>query len=110
MNARAGRWAGAGRRGGMCVRGDHHERTCHHAHRTARLAFHVMRADAGTVAALAAIDWNRTPGDVCEAAEGVRLNPTLSARIASVTRIVRRRQRSFAQVREEEAPYSARSA
>ena len=51
-----------------------------------------------------------TPGDVCEAAEGVRLGPTLSARIASVTRIVRRRQRSLVQVREEEAPYSARSA
>ena len=51
-----------------------------------------------------------TPGDVCEAAEGVRLDPTPSARIASVTRIVRRRQRSLVRVREEEALYSARSA
>ena len=51
-----------------------------------------------------------TPDDVCEAVEGVRLNPTLSERIASVTRIVRRRQRAIVQVREEQAPYPALSA
>ena len=51
-----------------------------------------------------------TPDDVCEAVEGVRLHPTLSERIASVTRIVRRRQRTLVQVREEQAPYPALSA
>ena len=48
-----------------------------------------------------------TPGDVCEAVEGVRSGGTRDERTEAVTRIVRRRQRASARVREEEAPYPA---
>ena len=46
-----------------------------------------------------------TPGDVCEAVEGVRLSGTRDERTEAVTRIVRRRQRESMRVREEETPY-----
>ena len=45
-----------------------------------------------------------TPGDVCEAVEGVRLGLTTTERMDAVTRIVRRRQRASVRVREEEPP------
>ena len=48
-----------------------------------------------------------TPGDVCEAAEGVRTSRTRDERTEAVARIVRRRQRASVRVREEEAPYPA---
>ncbi len=48
-----------------------------------------------------------TPGDVCEAVDGVRLSVTPDERTEAVARIVRRRQRASARVREEEAPYTA---
>ena len=77
---------------------------------------HALRADAGTVAELAAVDWNRhyrrvwlTPDDVCEAVEGVRLSGTRDERTEAVARIVRRRQRASVRVREEEAPYPVHS-
>ena len=47
-----------------------------------------------------------TPGDVCEAVEGVRLSLTFTERMEAVARIVRRRQRESVRVREEEAQYS----
>ena len=46
-----------------------------------------------------------TPGDVCEAVEGVRTSRTRDERTEAVTRIVRRRQRTGVRVREEETPY-----
>ena len=49
-----------------------------------------------------------TPGDVCEAVEGVRTGRTRDERTEAVTRIVRRRQRASVRVREEETPYPAR--
>ena len=48
-----------------------------------------------------------TPGDVCEAVDGVRIGPTPAERMEAVTRIVRRRQRASVRVREEEAQYPA---
>ncbi len=47
-----------------------------------------------------------TPGDVCEAVDGVRLSGTRDERTEAVTRIVRRRQRASVRVREEEGAYS----
>ena len=46
-----------------------------------------------------------TPGDVCEAVEGVRTSRTRDERTEAVARIVRRRQRASVRVREEEASY-----
>ena len=48
-----------------------------------------------------------TPDDVCEAVEGVRFNHTAADRTETVARIVRRRQRLSARVREEPAEYRA---
>ena len=48
-----------------------------------------------------------TPGDVCEAAEGVRRSLTPEEAIEAATRVVRRRQRASVRVREEEAAYQA---
>ncbi len=48
-----------------------------------------------------------TPGDVCEAVEGVRAGRTRDERTEAVTRIVRRRQCASVRVREEEESYSA---
>ena len=45
-----------------------------------------------------------TPDDVCEAVDGIRLSLTSAERMDVVARIVRRRQRASARVREEEAP------
>ena len=50
-----------------------------------------------------------TPGDVCEAVDGVRLSVTPEERLAAVARIVRRRRQASVRVREEETPYAARS-
>ena len=47
------------------------------------------------------------PDDVCEAVESVRLGHTNDARSRAVARIVRRRQRLSARVREEPAEYRA---
>ena len=47
-----------------------------------------------------------TPGDVCEAVDGVRFGLTLAERMEAVARIVRRRQQASVRVREEEAAYS----
>ena len=47
-----------------------------------------------------------TPGDVCEAVEGVRFGLTRDERAEAVARIVRRRQQASVRVREEEAAYS----
>ncbi len=49
-----------------------------------------------------------TPGDVCEAVDGVRLSVTAEERLTAVTRIVRRRRQASVRVREEETPYAAR--
>ena len=46
-----------------------------------------------------------TPGDVCEAVEGVRFGFTRAERTEAVARIVRRRQRESVRVREEEPRY-----
>ena len=46
-----------------------------------------------------------TPDDVCEAVDGVRFSLTNDERREAVARIVRRRLRASARVREEEAPY-----
>ena len=48
-----------------------------------------------------------TPDDVCEAVEKVRFGRTLSERMEAVSRIVLRRQRLSARVREEAEAYSA---
>ena len=48
-----------------------------------------------------------TPGDVCEAVEGVRLSVTRDERTEAVARIVRRRRRASVRVPEDEAPYAA---
>ena len=48
-----------------------------------------------------------TPGDVCEAVEGVRSSLTYDERKEAVARIVHRRQRTSIRVREERAPYPA---
>ena len=50
-----------------------------------------------------------TPADVCEAVEKVRFGETLAERTEAVSRIVRRRQRLSARVREEAESYSAKS-
>ena len=47
-----------------------------------------------------------TPGDVCEAVDGVRFGLTLAERMEAVARIVRRRRQASVRVREEEAAYS----
>ena len=47
-----------------------------------------------------------TPGDVCEAVDGVRFGLTLAERMEAVARIVRRRQQASVRVSEEEAAYS----
>ena len=47
-----------------------------------------------------------TPGDVCEAVDGVRFGLTLAERMEAVARIVRRRQQASVRVSEEEATYS----
>ena len=47
-----------------------------------------------------------TPGDVCEAVDGVRFGLTRDERAEAVARIVRRRQQASVRVREEEAAYS----
>ena len=46
-----------------------------------------------------------TPGDVCEAVEGVRFSLTSTERAEAVARIVHRRQQASVRVREEETPY-----
>ena len=46
-----------------------------------------------------------TPGDVCEASDGVRRSLTPAEAIEAVTRIVQRRQRASVRVREEETAY-----
>ena len=51
-----------------------------------------------------------TPGDVCEAVDGVRAGVTHDERTHAVARIVRRRQRHGVRVREGGADYLARSA
>ena len=48
-----------------------------------------------------------TPGDVCEAADSLRLCLTRDERTEAVARIVRRRRRASVRVREAEAPYAA---
>ena len=48
-----------------------------------------------------------TPGDVCEAVEGVRSSLTYDERKEAVARIVHLRQRTSIRVREERAPYPA---
>ena len=48
-----------------------------------------------------------TPGDVCEAVEGVRFGQTHDERAKAVARIVFRRQGGSVRVSEEEAPYHA---
>ena len=48
-----------------------------------------------------------TPGDVCEAVEGVRSSLTYDERKEAVARIVHRRQRTSIRVREERARYPA---
>ena len=45
-----------------------------------------------------------TPGDVCEAVDGVRLSVTRDERTEAVSRIVRRRRRASVRVREDETP------
>jgi Uma2 family endonuclease len=47
-----------------------------------------------------------TPGDVCEAADNVRLCLTRDERTEAVARIVRRRRRASVRVREAETPYA----
>jgi len=47
-----------------------------------------------------------TPGDVCEAVEGVRFGPTLRERADAVARVVRRRQQASVRVREEQPEYT----
>ena len=71
---------------------------------------HVLRADADTVTEPRLIDASvvlegLTPGDVCEAADGVRRSLTPEEATEAVTRVVRRRQRSSVRVREEEGAY-----
>ena len=51
-----------------------------------------------------------TPGDVCEAVEGVRSGRTLAERMEAVARVVRRRQSASVRVREEGESYSVPSA
>ena len=46
-----------------------------------------------------------TPGDVCEAADGVRRSLTPEEAIEAVTRVVQRRRRASVRVREEETAY-----
>ena len=48
-----------------------------------------------------------TPGDVCEAADNLRLCLTRDERTEAVARIVRRRRRASVRAREAEAPYAA---
>ena len=48
-----------------------------------------------------------TPGDVCEAVEGVRFSQTHDERAKAVARIVHRRQCASVRVSEEDAPYHA---
>ncbi len=48
-----------------------------------------------------------TPGDVCEAADDLRLCLTRDERTEAVARIVRRRQRASVRAREADAPYAA---
>ena len=48
-----------------------------------------------------------TPGDVCEAVDGVRLSVTPDERAEAVARIVRRRRHASVRVREEETPFPA---
>ena len=50
-----------------------------------------------------------TPDDVRAAVDGVRRSTTLAERTEAVARIVRRRRRASVRVREEEAPFAARS-
>ena len=50
-----------------------------------------------------------TPGDVCEAVDGVRLSVSVDERTEAVARIVRRRLRGSVRVRDEETPYAVRS-
>ena len=50
-----------------------------------------------------------TPGDMCEAVEGMRFSLTNDERTEAVARIVRRRQRGSLRVREEAAPYAVYS-
>ncbi len=49
-----------------------------------------------------------TPGDVCEAVDGVRAGVTHDERTQAVARIVHRRQRHSVRVHEQEARYPAR--
>ena len=48
-----------------------------------------------------------TPGDVCEAADSLRLCLTRDERTEAVARIVRRRRRASVRAREADAPYAA---
>ena len=48
-----------------------------------------------------------TPGDICEAVEGVRLSVTPDERTEAVARMVRRRQRASVRVREGEPSFAA---
>ena len=84
---------------------------------------HVLRADAETVAQLAAVDWNRHFRRVCldpvrgvitlmapshlheDLTRKVRFSRNLAERTEAVSRIVLRRQRAI--VREEKEQYSA---
>ena len=50
-----------------------------------------------------------TPGDVCEAVDGVRTGVTHDERTEAVARVVRRRQRHSVRVREEDTRYPAGS-
>ena len=50
-----------------------------------------------------------TPGDMCEAVDGMRAGVTHDERTEAVARIVRRRQSATVRVREEEAPYPVRT-
>ena len=50
-----------------------------------------------------------TPDDVRAAVDGVRRSTTLAERTEAVARIVRRRRQASVRVREEEAPFAARS-
>ena len=52
-------------RSGGAVEEHPSEQACHDAYRVARLHIHVLRADTETIAALAAVDWNRHFRQVC---------------------------------------------
>ena len=80
-----------------------------HGYRGSR-QFQVEFLALGTVAEPRRIDASvvlegLTPGDVCEAADAVRLSLTPEEATEAVTQVVRRRQRASVRVRDEEAAY-----